>query len=111
MVNGPVGLEGRPSVQGRQWVVPAAIVSFIMHYSHPASGWADLNDQWWMMPTIQAELLAGGDSLPVTADNRLLYVHLLAELAPQCTAWQGGCCICRCVTWLPPQLNAFVSIE
>jgi hypothetical protein len=31
------------------------------------------------MQTIQAELLAGGDSLPVTADNRLLYIHLLAD--------------------------------
>lgn len=34
---------------------------------------------WLHLQTVQTELLPGGNSIPVTADNRLLYVYLLAD--------------------------------
>jgi hypothetical protein len=54
------------------------------------------------MQTVQYELLPGGDSVPVTASNRLLYVHLLADwhlnarLGRTAAAFASECC---CAQW------------
>lgn len=51
-----------------------------------------------MQQTVQYNLLPGGDSVPVTASNRLLYVYLLADwhlnarLGQAASAFAGELC-------------------
>eukprot|EP00879_Flechtneria_rotunda_P007931 GHRR01008309.1.p1 GENE.GHRR01008309.1~~GHRR01008309.1.p1 ORF type:complete len:968 (+),score=427.16 GHRR01008309.1:1220-4123(+) len=69
--------------------------------------------------TVESELLPGGSSLPVTADNRLLYVHLLADwhlnarLGRAAAAFAGGLSGVLPPSWLhpfsPEELNELMS--
>jgi hypothetical protein len=55
-----------------------------------------------VLQTVQTNLLPGGDSLAVTGDNRLLYVHLLADhllntrLGRATAAFAGECAVLGC---------------
>ncbi|KAF6266493.1 hypothetical protein COO60DRAFT_1469979 [Scenedesmus sp. NREL 46B-D3] len=69
--------------------------------------------------TVQTDLLPGGDSLAVTGDNRLLYVHLLADhllntrLGRATAAFAGGLSVLLPPSWLrmfsPSEINQLIS--
>ncbi|WIA29294.1 hypothetical protein OEZ86_011799 [Tetradesmus obliquus] len=69
--------------------------------------------------TVQTDLLPGGDCLAVTGDNRLLYVHLLADhllntrLGRATAAFAGGLSVVLAPSWLrmfsPSEINQLIS--